>query len=224
MAIIVNQTTDVMTPVTGALAVVGNLVLPKANTTCIKVDTASPTYAWADLLGPIIIRGTGVNDPSFSTFQNNLRAYQFAVNDFVELVFHLGHDYAIGTDIYIHAHWAHNSASVASGAVTWEFESAYAKGHNQAAFPASVITTVTQNASTTQYQHMIAETVISVAGGSGTLLNSTNFEPDGLILVRARLTANTISAATSPFAFLFDCHYQTSGIPGTKQKAPPFWT
>lgn len=217
-----NHVTDTITPTTGSATINGNIVVPKTSGAAIKVDTAAPTYAWRDLLGPIIVRGVGT-DPVFNIFRNNIRAYQFAVNDYVELFFHLDHDYVPGTDIYVHAHWAHNDPSVTTGGVTWEYESTYAKGHNQAAFPASVITTVTQAASTVQYQHMISETVISTAGGSGTLLNSTDFEPDGIIMVRTRLTGNTMNGAPQPFMFLCDLHYQSTGL-GTKQKAPNFYT
>ena len=198
------------------------LILDKAASKGIKVDAAAPTYPWQDMLGFIDVRGAGANDPAWSVFRNGIRAYRFGNNDECWVVFHLLHDYVPGTDIYLHTHWAHNSATVASGGVTWSFECMYAKGHNQAAFPASVTTTVTQTASTTQYQHMIAETVISTAGGSATLLNSSDFETDGIVLVRCSLTGNTMSTATNPFLFLLDCHYQSTGI-GTKQKAPNFF-
>jgi hypothetical protein len=211
-----NNTPTLVTPETDILT------FEKAAGNGIKVDTTTPTYPWHDMLGTIDVRGIGGNDPAWAVFRNGIRAYQFGINDECWVVFHLLHDYVPGTDIYLHTHWAHNSAAVASGSVTWSFECTYAKGHNQAAFPATVTTTVTQSASTTQYQHMIAETVISTAGGSATLLDSSTFETDGLIMVRCSLTGNTMSAATDPFLFLLDCHYQSTGI-GTKQKAPNFF-
>ncbi len=197
-------------------------VFQKTSGAGIKVDPAAETYPWQDLLGQIDVRGVGANDPAWNIFRNGIRAYQFGLNDECWVFFHLGHDYVAGTDIYIHSHWAHTSAGVASGSVTWSFESTYAKGHNQAAFPATKTTTVTQTASTTQYQHMIAETPISSAGGSATLLDSAAFEPDGLLLVRISLTANSMTGTPDPFLFLADCHYQSTGI-GTKQKAPNFY-
>lgn len=199
----------------------GNLVLPKTTGIGIKVDPAAPTYPWVDLLGQIIPGGGGVS-PAYNVVRNGLRAYQFTVNDEFQTNFHLPHDYAPGTDIYVHVHWLHASAAVTSGGVTWSFESTYAKGHNQAAFPASVTTSVTQTASTTQYQHMVAETVISQAGGSAALLNSTNFEPDGVIMVRCWLSGNTMNTTPEPYGLMIDLHYQSTGI-GTKQKAPNFY-
>jgi hypothetical protein len=220
---VIATTASITTANTATENISGNIVIDKAQFHGIKVDTTTPTYCWQDMLGPILLRGTAAGtDPSFNTFRNNLRAYQFAINNFVELTFHLGHDYVPGTDIYMHTHWAHASTSVTTGSTTWEFETTYAKGHNQAAFPASKITTVTQNASTTQYQHMIAETPISSAGGSTTLIDNSLFEPDGIFLVRVRLTANTMTGTPLPFVFLADMHYQSTGI-GTKSRAPNFY-
>lgn len=189
-----------------------------------KVDPAAPTFPWHDIVGAITYDAeAAANRPNFVTYRNGVKGYQYAVSDQVYLEFHIPHDYAPGTDIHIHVHWSHTSVGVTSGSATWGFEATYAKGHNQAAFPATITTTVAQAASTTQYQHMIAETPLSAAAGAGGLLNSDNLEPDGVILVRLYLSANTISAATDPFSHFCDLHYQSVGI-GTKQKAPAFYT
>jgi hypothetical protein len=220
---ILGTSTTTKTYLAGDVYPASSIVMPKTAGNGIKVDPSAPTYAWQDLLGPIIVRGTGIaTDPTLNTFRNNLRAYQFTVNDYVEVMFHLGHDYVPGSDIYMHTHWALSTAGTTSGGVTWEFETTYSKGHDQAAFPASKIVTVTQNASTVQYQHMIAETAISSAGGSATLLDNSLFEPDGIFMIRVRLTANTVNGGPEPFLFMADMHYQSTGI-GTKQKAPNFY-
>lgn len=223
MSIQTDHSVDTQTPTTGTQTINGIVAIPKTSGIGFKVDVATPTYPWRDLLGPIIVRGIGGTDPTFTTFRNNIRAYQFTVGDYIEVFFHLDHDYVPGTDIYMHTHWAIAAAGTATGGVTWEFETTYAKGHNQAAFPASKITTVTQAASTVQYQHMIAETPISSAGGSATLLDNSLFEPDGVFLMRVKLNANTVNGGPEPFLFLADMHYQSTGI-GTKQRAPNFYT
>ena len=103
----------------------------------------------------------------------------------------------------------------------------YSKGHNQAAFGEPVLITVAQNASTTQYQHMIAETAASTSGGSAVQLDTDVLEPDGVIQCRLYLDSNdmTVSggAVPDPFAHFVDIHYQSTNI-GTKQRAPDFWT
>jgi hypothetical protein len=203
------------------------LIVSKASGEGIKVDTITPTFGWRDLTGLVTIRGIGSTDPSFNVFRNNIRQQQFSVNDECFLEFHMPHDYAPGTDIYIHPHWSHNSAVVTGGSVTWTCESTYSKGHNQAAFPASVLIDCTQNASTTQYQHMVSESQASTAGGGAALLNTTNLEVDGVILVRVYLKTNAITVSgggvPEPFLHFVDIHYQSSNI-STKAKAPNFYT
>lgn len=188
----------------------------------IQVDESSNSWPWVDYLGQIIIRGVAATDPSYAIYRGNLRQYQFSVGEYVEISFHILHDYVEGTDAYIHAHWSHNSASVVSGSVTWSFEIWYAKGHDQAAFPASKTITVTQNASTTQYQHMIAEVAWTNDGGDATHYDRADLETDGIVIMLVQLTANTMSAATDPFLHLADMHMQSTGI-GTKNKAPNFY-
>lgn len=208
----------------GDTTIGGFLTLPNTQGYGIKLNTASPAFGWADLLGPIVVRGSGVNNPSWATFRGGINAYQFAVNNECWLTFHIPHDYVPGTDMFLHVHWAHNSAAVTTGAVTFGAEMTYAKGFDQAPFPAPVTLTWSQNASTTQYEHMVAETQMSVAGGSATQLNTTNIEVDGLILVRLFVSANTISASTNPFVFTCDIHYQSTGLIATKNKAPNFYS
>jgi hypothetical protein len=110
--------------------------------------------------------------------------------------------------------------------VTWGADITYAKGHDQAPFAATVNTTIADNASTTQYQHMIAEVQISATTPSGSQIDSDDLEPDGIIMVRVYLSANAITsggAVPDPFLHLADIHYQSSNI-GTKDKVPDFYT
>lgn len=217
----------VASTVVGTAAVAGtNLIVPKTAGTGIKVDTDAATFPWHDMLGPISIRGVGARDPGYNIYQGGLRGYQFTVNDEVFVEFHVVHDYLPGSDLYIHAHWSHRSSTVTGGNVVWGFEVSYAKGHNQAAFSTPITVTVQQNASTTQYQHMIAEVQLSAASPTASQLDSDNIEVDGLILVRTYLSANNITssgAVPKPFLHMVDLHYQSTNV-GTKQKAPPFWT
>jgi len=219
----VSTATPTLTSVTaGTITATDNIVVSSTSGEGVKVDPSSPTFGWHDMLGDIVTRGIGATDPAWTAYRGNIYAHQFQVNDVAWVTFHVPHDYAPGTDLYLHVHWSHTSAAVVSGSATWEFETTYAKGHNQAAFPAAKVTTVTQTASTIQYQHMIAETIITSAGGSATLIDSGLIEPDGLILVRLRLSANAMSAANDPFVHKIDIHYQSSSIP-TKNKAPNFY-
>ena len=219
----INQVTDLHTPSTGNFGVAGNLVLPNTSGNGIKLNTTTPAFGWADILGPIEQRGSGVTVPTFAAFIGNIYAFQFDNTSRTGyVVYHIPHDYVPGTDLFWHVHWAHNSAAVTTGSVTWSYEVSYAKGFDQAAFATPVTGTITQAASTVQYRHMVAEGQISVAGGSATQLNSNNIEVDGLVIIAFTCSANTMSAATSPFCFCADLHYQSTGIT-TRNKAPNFY-
>ena len=206
----------------------GNLILPKTQGNGIQVDTAAPTFPWGDIIGQIVSRGTGPTDPGWVTYQGNIKQYEFHAGDEVWITFHIPHDYKMGSDLYVHAHWSHTSGTVTTGSAVFGFESTYAKGYNQAQFPTAVTTTATQAAATGAtgaYRHLIAETQLSTPGGSASLLDTNLLEPDGLVIVRVYLSSETIDGGVSSvFIHTADLHYQTTNI-GTKQKnGPAFWT
>ncbi len=199
------------------------LLLPKTQNKGVLVDTADPTFPWNDLLSDIVLRGD-VTDPTYAVYQGNIKQMQFDINDEVDTVFHMPHDYAMGTHIYIHIHWSHNSGTITGGNVTGNFEVSYAKCHNQAAFSAPIVLQMNNvPASLIRYQHLIAEGQISSTGGAGGLLVTEDLEPDGLLLCRLQMTGNTMDGGAKPFVHAIDIHYQTTNV-GTKQKVPDFWT
>lgn len=202
------------------------LQVPKTKGTGLKVDSGgTPDFGWHDLNGVGDVIGLG-NDPAMAVYRDTLPEFQFAEGNEVLFRFHLPHDYVMGTDIFIHIHWSHNSPLVTGGSTTWGFESTYSKGHDQAAFVATKVVSVAQGANVTPYQHMIAETAMSVGGGSATQLDTDDLEVDGIILTRMYLDSNDITssgAVPDPFVHFVDLHYQSTGVP-TKQRSPDFWT
>jgi hypothetical protein len=203
----------------------GNLILPKTSGNGIKVDTATPTFGWRDIIGTIS-NSKGATKATEATYRDGITQFQFSAGDDAEIEYHIPHDYVPGTDIHLHFHWSHNSAIVTGGSIVLTYEITYAKGHNQAAFPATVTGTVTGTASTTQYQHIVSEGQISAASPSAAQIDSDNLEPDGLILCRIEMTTNNMTASNGvpdPFIHEVDVHYQSTNI-GTKQKAPDFYT
>lgn len=202
-------------------------VFPKTQNVGIKIDTASPDYGWADLPGVIHTDPAGLNNPTMNNYIGGIYEPQFSENDESMVRFHLPHDYAMGTDLFIHAHWSHNSALVTGGSCTFAFETTCAKGHDQAAFMPTKTVSIIQNASTVQYQHMIAETSLTVSGGSVTQFDTADNEPDAMFICRFYLDSNDMTVSgggiPEPFVHMFDLHYQTTGI-ATKQKSPNFWT
>jgi flagellar hook protein FlgE len=205
------------------------IVLPKTSGKGIKVDPSSPTYAWADLIGTVLPRETGANAPSLSTFRGgNVKLYAFGVGDKFDCEFHVPHDYAPGTDLYIHVHWSHNGTNI-SGTFAANFYHTYAKRDSQS-FPAEKTLGLSVSSlsigNTPQYVHRVDEVQISTNGGSSTQLDTAAIEPDGVILVSFDVTTiPTITGGSQnePFVFYVDLHYQTTGLIGTKSKISNFY-
>jgi hypothetical protein len=204
------------------------LQVPKASGNGLRIGPDTDlTFGWHDLppVGGLQVYGEP-GDATRAIYRGGIKALQFTEGDSAYADFHIPHDYVLGSNIYIHAHWSHNVTNVTGGSTTWGFELMYAKGHNQAAFSEPLIVTVAQNANIIQYQHMVAEGLASTPGGSGVLLNTTDLEVDGLIQCRVFLDSNdlTVSAGgvPEPFVHTVDIHYQSSNV-GTKQRAPNFY-
>ena len=197
-----------------------SITLPKGTGKGFLVDVDSPGYGWRDLTGSVNIdANNAVNRPTYSSFINGIKAWQFEINDEVQMQFHIPHDWAPGTDMYLHTHWAHNSATTPTGSITWSFDSTFAKGFNQQSFPTTVTAEATASIAVPQYRHMVSETQLS---GSGVgLLNTSSLEIDGVILTRVKLSAN--NSAVEPFLLFCDIHYQSTNI-GTKNRAPNFYS
>lgn len=201
---------------------------PSTSTVGLQLSGSSETdFGWHDLIGHLYNVSTDLNAAEYTSYRGGIRAFQFDETDEAFVNFHMPHDYLLGSDIFMHVHWSHNSSTITGGTVTWGFEVMYAKGFDQAAFNIPVITTVAQTGSTIPYRHMIAETPSSVAGGSaGVLLDSNLLEVDGIFQVRVFLDSNDLETSDAstpkPFAHFVDVHYQSTGLP-TINKAPDFW-
>ena len=207
----------------------GQLVLSKDSDQGIMVDLANPTYCWRDLEGVEAPDLIGATSATLSALNGGLvRENAYTVGDKMDLRFHLPHDMVKGSDFYIHIHWTHNGTAI-SGNFVGTFTSCYAKGHNQASYSAEKSVTITYNtvniATTPRLIHRIDEVALSSVGGSATLLNATDFEPDGLILMNFTMTTiPTITGGSpnEPFIQRIDIHYLSHNL-GTKQKAPNFY-
>lgn len=187
----------------------------------LRIDHAVPDFGWHDLKG-MLRHDLSLNPPVAAPYQGNIVQSQVTVGQGVTFDFHLPHDYAPNTDIYVHVHWSHNSAFVGQGSVVWQVELTYAKGHNQGHFNTPILVNIAQDASPVRYQHMVGEVVCSSQGGLGGLLPTEDLEPDGLVLAHVTLVENTILQATDPFIHTVDIHYQSTCLP-TKNKSPNFW-
>ena len=207
----------------------GDSVVHKTSGLGIKVDLQSPTFGFRDLLGEVFARNTGATKPSRAVWKGGLMGFQFGVSDEEEFEYHITHDYVPGTDIFLHVHWGHNGALVTGGTCSFTYEMGYAKGHGQGAFGANVTgTIVSAVAQTNQFSHELSESQVSISGASGTQIDTDNLEPDGVIKVALTLSANNLTVSgggvPDPFIHYVDIHFQTTGIMGTKDKVPNFYT
>lgn len=202
------------------------IVIQKASGNGIKVDQTTPTFGFADLLGEPAIKNTGGSRPALIAYRDGLFQFEFAAGEEEYFDYHIPHDYVKGTDIFLHYHWSTNVA-VTGGTVTFDYEISYAKAHAQAPFPASVSgTVVSATASTTQYTQELTEIQISASSPSGSQIDTDDLEPDGVIICTAGLNANNLTGGgvPNPFIHYIDIHYQTTGLIGTKAKAPDFYS
>ena len=170
---------------------------------------------WHDIISEVKSRGVGATDPSWAVINGTVfSAYSFAVNDQVWMDFHIPHDYKKGTDIYLHAHWLPDGTDANS--VKWQFQYAYAHGHDQAAFPLGSATTITaeQTVGGTQYQHYITETAA---------ITITDMEPDGMLFTCiTRITNGATNNTDGIFLLTSDVHYQSTNR-GTLNRSPDFY-
>ena len=111
-----------------------NAMVPKTKGRGVKIGpNGSETFGWHDLTATLQVYG-GLGEAARMIYRGGIKALQFTEGDSAYADFHLPHDYAPGTDLYVHVHWSHNSALVTGGSTTWGFELIYAKGHNHRMF------------------------------------------------------------------------------------------
>ncbi len=218
----------------GSTNIGGFLVFPKASGNGIKVDQTTPTFGFADLLGDQFTKNTGGTKPALVAYNGDIDAWQFGNGDEAFLSYHIPHDYVLGTDVHLHIHWSQNAAGATGGTLDFKYTAIYAKGHNQAS--GSTFTTVPKTAAfssidisggsgTDQYQHHFTEVTISAASATAALFDRDDFEPDGVIELTLEMTTTNLTGTPSlPFIHFVDIHYQTTGVIGTKNRTPDFYS
>lgn len=174
---------------------------------------------WRDNVVQLDTQPSNPDSPSLNVFRDGIHAYNFFAGQLSEAFasFHIDHDYALGTALYPHIHWAIQGTQ--TGTVRWGVEYTVAKGHGQMAFGPTTTVYVEQAANGTAYTHFIAE--VSEANA----IPGTGIEPDTLILCRFFRDgehANDTLAADA-FVFCVDLHYQADKAT-TPFKSPNFMT
>lgn len=179
-----------------------------------EIVVNSDYLGWKDLTSDLISRG-GASAPSYTAVgTSGFYGYEFTSNTLKEVFanYHILHDYAPRTDMYIHMHWI--APNTTAGNVTWNFQIAYAKGYTQSQFniqTPTVVTVTTANPASGAWTHMISEVKFTDIAGASGLINSSNIQTDGVIMVRAYRNGGvtTDTYGSSVWGLFMDLHYQT---------------
>lgn len=174
---------------------------------------------WRDNVVPLDVQVGNPDAPALNLFRDGIHAYNFFAGQMSEAFasFHIDHDYALGTPIYPHIHWAVQGTQ--TGTIRWGVEYTLAKGHGQMAFGPTTTVYVEQSSDGTAYKHYIAEV------SDANTIPGTNVEADTLILCRffrdGEHANDTLDA--DAFVFCVDLHYQADKAT-TPFKRPDFMT
>ena len=150
----------------------------------------------------------GAADPTVKAFVGPILLPAFAgsgANNQATYRYHIPHDWVIGSDFYMHTHWANNNASP-TGNVKWKVTWYYARGYELGDFGTAITTLLpTADVSSNQYDHHITESAAITPAIVG-----EEVEIDGMILAcveRDTTDTNTDDA----FLIEFDIHYLSDG-------------
>lgn len=171
---------------------------------------------WDDIIIPIESTGKAVAAPQLEVLVGNILAYQFAINDKVYANCEMPHDYAEGTPIEVHLHWASNGLDNSNNRfVKWQCE--YSEAYMAMASPFIPFATVVT---------VSAETTIPL----GTPDKSHLYTRLGIItdeelkigsIIRmtiTRIASSGLAASANPYGLSIGIHYQQDTL-GSRQMA-----
>lgn len=206
----------------------GSLSLPKTKGEGLLIDDS---FAWMDIIGAINPKTLGTTAAVLLPYRDQVEGWAHHAGSRGQLVYHIPHDYAPGSNVFLHVHWGHNGTSI-QGSLVIKYWLSYAKRVDGITEPfgGAIKTSVTVSGITMtthpQYAHSVNEIQISTPGGAVNMIDSNLIEPDGVLLVHYEVdTIPSIggsSVINVPYIQTFDLHMQTTNV-GTKNKDPNFW-
>ena len=174
---------------------------------------------WRDNVVPIEVKTGDPNAAQWNVYQGGINMYSFAAGQMTQAfaVFHIDHDYKLGTAIYPHVHWSPTGTT--AGTVRWGLEWTFAKGHQQMAFPAPTLVYTEQTSLEVPFMHYVSEV------SDANVIPGTNIETDGLILMRVFRDGAHVDDTFDGdvFGLCVDLHYQVDHY-ATIGKSPPFFS
>jgi hypothetical protein len=214
--------------VTGNISTRANINMPSEMHTGIWLDGG---HGWKDLIGDVSPKTGNANAANMRQFIGAVSGWTHTASSVGDLTYHLPHDYAPNTDLFLHVHWGHNGTAI-SGSFVVTFYASYAKRSYPATTFATPITlTMTLNSlnmtNSPRYCHRVDEIQLSTPGGSASQLNTNDIEVDGLICIHyATVTIPSITGSdfsNLPYIQTIDIHMQSTGV-GTARKDPGYYT
>jgi hypothetical protein len=163
-----------------------------------------------------------INQPSLPIFTiikaaSPYYAYIMDINEYLYFTFHVPHDYAPGTNVYLRTHWMVDTTMTKG--VKWNFIYTYAKGWSSGTFDQTGTTVSIETAANgTKYRHHCSEIATGILGGS--------LEPDALIYTTVKRVANQAGNddASTDHVFLLGAslHYEADRL-ATPLKETPWY-
>jgi hypothetical protein len=211
---------DTTVPILGALEVEGVSFFgdPEQDYSTFEADGTlefnGAAVVWNDVqTGFAAARVPAANAPTWASFQGNLNAYTFGLNDYIEFdALELVHDYMEGSDFELHLHWVTNGLDGTDAAVNWEIEYTIADMGNPTTtgagdvFPAATVVAMEQTipANTPDLTHMYLDLADITAG---------TFGVGALIKFRVRrIAAAGDDPSANPFGLMVGVHYQIDTV------------
>lgn len=152
-----------------------------------------------------------VNDPEWAAFSGNIYAYQFAVNDYVNLnSIEFNHEWKEGSTVELHAHWGVKTSNVDERRVKWEIE--YSWGNMGGTFITPVVITgegTIAAGEATPYHHYTSIGTLDMTGGS---------IGAALVWRIRRIASSGTAPTTDPFLLQVGVHYEMDTL-GSRQRA-----
>jgi len=192
-------------------------------------------YTKCDWMGKLLPDAAGGDAPVIATYRGGVRKYLYSNTKKGDGVIHVPHDYALGTDLYMHMHSSHNGTS-ASGDFVYTLDICHDVDNRRTATVGAVQTWTGLTIPFTgvpQYRVPITDVLIATAGGgtSGgrTLFDANLILPDDEIVFTVTVTGTPTITGGSAGVFItdFDIHASTTNaFSGTKNFTPgsfSFW-
>lgn len=170
---------------------------------------------FTDLLGQVTTKATGAGRPTYAVVNGNFEEYKFAINDRIQLFYHINHDFVPGL-VYPHIHLETDGTD--TRVIRFQGELVYAPGFGQGSYNygSPTLFTIDQTPNGTPYTSYVAEYLAGI--------DASAWQVDGgCKIIWKRITNGGSENPDGVYVTTADIHYtSTASGATTPLKAPPF--